>query len=520
MKHMLLITTALAAIISATTASAQELRVGVQNMPPYLDPGRDHSNVGSQFYYNAFDTLIGKDPTKEENVFEPALAVSWEQVSPQMMELKLRQGVKFHTGDPMTADDVVFSLMRMFSPTFPPYVVRQKDRLDNFARVEKVDDETVRIYTKKPEPLWETLLSMQQVMIVPRGYVMGLSGHPEVDEVSDYEAFGLAPVGTGPYRIAEYIPGERVVYERFADFWGEAAPYEKVTVQGIPEMASRITALKNGEVDIITNIPPDQLATIETDQNLKVEGLVTPLFHLVIYNTQHEAMKDKRIRQALNLAIDRDTLNEALWLGMSVVPSSHTFPQYGELYMPELETFTYDPERAKALLAEAGYDGTVIRYDTQAAYYTNGLLAAQAIREMWAAVGVNMEINIDESWTGGSPAMMARNWSNPLYFSDPFGSFGVMWAPGGPAESEGRFKPDQAYAEIWDRFRFSSDIGARKAAYAELMERIKDDPPFTLLYRPYESFGMTRAINWKPLPGHIPYVLDFRAGRITTTASN
>lgn len=508
-----------AAALLTSAAAAQELRVGAQNMPPYLDPGRDHSNVGSQFYYNSFDTLIGKDPTKADNVFEPALATSWRLISPQVMELKLRTDVKFHNGDPMTADDVVFSLTRMFSPVYPPYVVRQKDRLDNFARAEKVDEETIRIYTKKPEPLWETLLSMQQAMIVPKKYLMALSGNPETDEVSDYEAFGLAPVGTGPYRVGRYVPGEVVEYERFAEFWGDKAPYEKVTVRGIPEMASRITALKNGEVDIITNIPPDQIATIEADQNLKVEGAVTPLFHIVIFNTQHELLKDKRIRQALSMAIDRKTLNEALWLGKAVTPSTHTYPQYGELYMPELDTFPYDPEKAKQLLKEAGYNGAEIVYDTQAAYYTNAMLAAQAIKEMWAAVGVNMTINVNEAWTGGSPKMMVRNWSNPMYFADPFGSFGVMWAPGGPSESEGRFKTDKAYAEIWDRFRFSSDVASRKQAYAELMERIKDDPPFVVLYQPYESYGMGKTLNWKPLPGHIPYVLDFRAGRITA-ASN
>ena len=98
-------------------------------------------------------------------------------------------------------------------------------------------------------------------------------------------------------------------------------------------------------------------------------------------------------------------------------------------------TFEYDPERAKALLEEAGYDGTEITYDTAATYYTNGLLAAQAIMEMWAAVGVNGRVNVQDQWSGGDAEMMTRNWSNPMYFADPFGSFGVMWAPAGPSES-------------------------------------------------------------------------------------
>ena len=131
------------------------------------------------------------------------------------------------------------------------------------------------------------------------------------------------------------------------------------------------------------------------------------------------------------MAIDRNLLNEALWGGKAVVPNTHTYPQFGALYMPELKTFEYDPEKAKNLLAEAGYDGSPIRFDTDPVYYTNGLLAAQAIQEMWAAIGVKMRSTSTTKWTGADADMNARNWSNPMYFADPAGSFGVMWAPKG-----------------------------------------------------------------------------------------
>ncbi|WP_040404301.1 ABC transporter substrate-binding protein, partial [Chelatococcus sp. GW1] len=193
---------------------------------------------------------------------------------------------------------------------------------------------------------------------------------------------------------------------------------------------------------------------------------------------------------------------------------SHTMEPFGALYMPELKTFEYDIEKAKELLAESGYKGEEIRIDTSATYYTNGLLAMQAVAEMWGAIGVKTRINVDDKWTGNDPTMNARNWSNPMYFPDPFGSFGVMWAPGGPSEGEGRFKTDADYAEKWDRFRFSTDVAARREAYGELMERIKNDPPFLVLYQPYESWGMRKTVDWAPAPGHIPYVLDFRAGSI------
>ncbi len=502
----------------STAASAQELKVGVQNMAPWLDPGRDFSNVGSQFYVNTFEPLVGKDHTKAESIWQPGLATGWTVVSPTVMELKLRPGVTFQTGEPMTAEDVAFSLDRIIHATFPPYTVRKRDTLPNLAAIEIVDPQTIRIIATKPEPLFETLMNTQQTMIVSKRYITGLAGKPGVLADADYEAFALKPMGTGAYRVSQFIPNQKLVWERFDGYWGPKAPFAKVTVTRIPELSGRITALKNGEVDLITNVPPDQLSVLDGDKALKVEGMVTPLFHVVIFNTQNPKMADARLRRALSLAIDRKTLNEALWQGKAVVPTSHTYPQFGPLYMPELNTFEYNPDEAKRLLKEAGYDGFPIRFDTAAAYYTNGLLAAQAIQEMWAAVGVKSNIQVDDRWTGGDADMMARNWSNPMYFPDPTGSFGIMWAPTGNSATEGRFKASPEYAAVWERFRYSTDLAARKQAYSELMGMIRLDPPVLPLYQPYESFAMRANIVWKPLPGHIPYVLDFRAGRIAQVA--
>lgn len=516
MKNLLSATALVAAGLAfVQPASARDLTVAALNIAPSLDPARDHSNVGQQFYHNAFDTLILKDPTTTDRVWLPGLATEWKMVEPTVMELTLREGVKFHDGSEMTADDVVFSLNRMFQATFAPYVVRAKDRFANFERAEKVNETTVRVHAKRVEPLFETLMNLQQLVIVPQAYVAGLSGDPAVVEDSDFEAFAMAPVGTGPYRISEFVPGQRVVYERFDDFWGEKAPLGKVNVVSVPEVSARLTALRTGEADIATNIAPDQLSVVENDPALKVAGAATALFHMLILNQNHPKLQDPRIRQALILAVDRDLLNEALWLGKAIVPDSHTMAEFGEMYMPDLKTYGYDPERAKALLAEAGYDGSEITFDTQGSYYTNGLLAAQAITEMWQAVGVKAAVRDLPKWSGGDPEMMTRNWSNPMYFTDPVGSFGVMWAPGGPSVGEGRFNTDETYAEVYDRFRFSENVEDRKTAYAELMAIAAENPAFMPLYRPFESWAMRKEVNWKPMPGNIPYVLDFRAGSIS-----
>ena len=490
------------------------LRVGVANGASTLDPGRDHSNVGSQYYVNAFNTLIGKNPHKAEIEFEPGLATSWKLITPQLIELKIRKGVKFHNGEIMTVDDVIFSLQRMFDPSYPPYITRHNEYFENMYRVEYVDDQTIRIYTKRPEPLMELLLNSQQSMIVPKKYIMGLTGHPEVDEFSDYEAFMLAPIGTGPYKISKFIPSEETVYERFDEYWGQKAPFFQVVVKKISELSARITALVNGEVDLITNIPPDQISVIDNNPDLKTVGMVTPLFHVVFYNTANPKMT-KELRQALNFCIDRELLNVALWENRSVVPNTHTYPQYGPYYTPEFMTFEYDQQKGKQIIEQNGLKGTTVRFDTHPVYYTNGLLAAQAIGEMWAECGITQNLNVQEKWTGGDPDMESRNWSNPMYFADPAGSFGTMWSPTGARVTAGTWTPKAEYTEMWNSFRYETDVAKRNKAYKDIMDYIREEAPLLVLYQPYESYGMRKDINWQPFPGHIPYVLDFGAGRIS-----
>lgn len=501
-----------ASACATSTVHADELIVGTPLMRQYIDPGKDFSNTGSQQYYNAFDPLIEKDYTSTEAAFRPGLATAWKQVSPTEFELTIRDDVKFHNGDPMTADDVVFSLDRIINQYTVEYAPIKRQFFENWERVEKIDERTVRITSRRPEALFEVLANTQQGYIVPRDYIMGLTGEPDVAEPGDFEAFALRPVGTGPYRVAEFVPGETLVYERFDDFWGTPAPFDRVELRRIAELSTRIAALKNGEVDLISHLPPDQIATIEADPDLHLEGMVTALFHVLMYNANNPAMADKRLRQALNLAVDRDLLNEALWQGKAIVPSTHTYPQYGALHMPELETFRHDPEAARRLVAESSYDGTPIRFDTSVSSYTNGLLAAQAIQQMWSDIGVEMKLNVTERFTAADPDMQSRNWSNPMYFADPTGSFGTMWAPTGIAVSRGSWTPTEEFGPMWERFRYSTDTETRRQAYAEIMDYIAEEAPFLVLYRPFEAYAMRADLGWKPKPGHIPYVLDFRAG--------
>lgn len=522
MNRIFATSTALALITGV--AAAQELNVATANLSAYIDPGADHSNVGSQFYVNAMEPLLFKDPTSEDNIFQPGLATSWEITSPTEMVLTIREGVKFHNGEAMTMEDVVWSLENMITPGYPARIERSKEFFGNIKGLEIVDDVTLKIMADKPEPLFELIMAAQQGMILPKDYTMALSGDPMVTEESDFIAFRQAPVGTGPYKYSEFTPETRIIWERFDDYWGEKAPYQTVNVRRIPELAARITALVNNEVDLITNVPPDQLDLINSTPGLKTAGGVTPLFHLMYFGGGEKgSIITPELRKAMVLSVDRDLLNEALWGGQAVVPSTHTYPQYGAYYTPDIETFEYNLDEAKKIVAENDLEGTTLPFYTDPVYYTNGLLAAQAMQEMWREIGINIELKVVTSWNDpgtpggwGSPDQI-HNWSNPMYFADPHGSFGKMWAPSGAGMTRGLWDPSigmDEWTKLYDAFRFETDIAARNAAYEALMAEVKKDAPFLVLYQPYESWGMRADLDWAPLPGHIPYVLDFRAGYI------
>ncbi|MEL7416684.1 MAG: ABC transporter substrate-binding protein, partial [Pseudomonadota bacterium] len=184
-----LFATSAAAALIAGSVSAQELNVAVANLSAYLDPGADHSNVGSQFYVNAMEPLLFKDPSSEKNIFEPGLATSWEITSPTEVTLTIREGVKFHNGDDMTMEDVVWSLENMITPGYPARLERSKEFFGNITGVEIVDDVTLKIVSQQPEPLFELILAAQQAMILPKDYTQGLTGDPNATEESDFIAF-------------------------------------------------------------------------------------------------------------------------------------------------------------------------------------------------------------------------------------------------------------------------------------------------------------------------------------------
>jgi peptide/nickel transport system substrate-binding protein len=310
-------------------------------VPAYFDPAETIIVTPFMVLYALHDGLVKPMPGKS---MAPSLAESWS-VSPDglVYEFALRKGVRFHNGDPVTADDVKFSFERYKGI----YARTLKERV---AAVETPDPARVRFRLKQPWPDFMTYygtLATGAGWIVPRKYV---------EKVGD-DGFKKAPIGAGPYRFVSFTPGIELVVEAFEGYWRKTPSVKRLVFRVIPDPATRLAALKRGEVDIAFSMIGELADEVRRTPGLAVKP-VFPSTHWLSFPDQWDPKSpwhDRRVRLAANLAIDRQAINEARTAGMSRITSS-IVPSTFELYWVPPPP-VYDPVAARRLLAEAGYPG-------------------------------------------------------------------------------------------------------------------------------------------------------------------
>ncbi|MDO9524905.1 MAG: ABC transporter substrate-binding protein [Gemmobacter sp.] len=504
MKRLLLST--LLAVTPSLAAQAADLNIALQTMFDKFDPS-SWGNNGAPLLYNVYDTLIERDPFSSPVVYKPGLATEWTRIDPLTWELKLRDGVKMHDGTTMDAEDVAYSLNRIFRHEEPQFISPWGTFFYNLDRVEVVDPLTVRIVSIKPEPLFEAIISLRTAGIVSKEYY---------DE-HGFEYATRFPIGSGPYRVTEFTPGDRAVLERFDDFWGEKAPLDRVTFQLVEEVASRVTGLANGEFDLITHIPPDQQAALDS-AGLNSFGVTWPMFHVWIVSQTRPPTDNAKVRQAMRLCTDSQALVDGLWGGLAHVPKAHQFEEYGApFYMPELDLQKHDIAKAKRLLAEADYKGEPIVAQFTQSYYLYGDLAAQVIQQQWQECGLNLQLEQIEQYDYDK--LHIRAWSNPMYYPDPMGAMDVHWSPNSSFTRSGPMwqptHPD--WAPTFETARFGETVDARKDAYRKLLDLDQEEAGWILLYEPHEIFGFREGVEVRIPVAYRPYVLPLRAGQVTVS---
>ncbi|SFK16744.1 ABC transporter substrate-binding protein [Bradyrhizobium sp. Gha] len=493
----------------AHAATSDRLIAAVQQNPPTLEPMREFSNVAMRIVPNVLETLIDID-YKQGFALVPGLATSWQRVDERTLELKLRRGVKCQDGSDFTAEDVVFTFgpERFLEDKAPGHAVGAI-LLGNIASVEAVGPYAVKVISKVPDPLLEERLANYPAQVIcKRAY----------QAAANWDAWSRAVIGTGPYRLAEIKPGESITLERFDRYWGEKAPVAKVVFKEVADTSARIAGLLTGEVDIITEVPPDQLKEIEDRERFATVGGPIRTIRMIVYNGGAKNLADRRLRQALNLAIDRQLIVDTVFHGRTRVPHGLQQDFFGKMYIANWPQPAYDPNKARELLKQAGYKGELIHYRMVPDYYTAGVATGRILQQMWKAVGLNVQIDFVENWSQVYKKDDARNiqdTSATAFFPDPASQLWRIFSPNDRYQQEG-YWANAEFDRLGQILEQSSDLQARRSAARDMLRILDQDPPGTVLYELPVFYGKRKALVWTAYPCEF---MDLRAGNLSLTGA-
>ncbi|MEX2534785.1 MAG: ABC transporter substrate-binding protein [Trueperaceae bacterium] len=487
-------------ICSAAIAQDAIVRVAIPTDVRDFDPHQSIATHERAIQQNIFDTLIDLDRDYKPTI--PALAESWEYEDETNLLIHLRPGVTFHNGQAFGADDVVFTFERILDSEEP--IGLNSWVAGTIESVEEVDDLTVRMTT--PEPYAPLIANLTRIHIIP-GQTFRDMG---------VEAFAREPVGTGPFRFVSWTIGEEVVLEAFADHWREGVPMvDGAVFRIIPDEFGRFAALRAGEVDIVQNLPASRIEQVENDPDLRVVsvwGQRNMWMGIMIV----PPLDDVRIRQALNYAVDKQAIIDSIFDGHAgdVAPGGFGALAFG--YHDDIEPYAFDPERARELLAEAGYpNGLELEFRCSSDRYASDREVCQAIQAYLANVGVTTEVQFTE-WAVYSQLRAEQSmqgiyflgYGNSLFDAD----FPLRLCCWGGGRAETLFHTPELDAMI-EEAAATVDVAQRLAQYREIQQYIRDQAPYIFLYDQFDIYGISDRVEWEPwatelIPLHDAQIAD------------
>jgi len=468
--------------LGASVAVAQELRIGISSEPSSIDPHYHNLGPNNSLARQVYEPLVGQGPSQE---LIPALASSWKPLDETTWEFKIRDGAKFSNGQPVTADDVIATMKRV------PNVPRSPASFAQFLTgmtFDKTDDRTVIVKTARPAPLVPTFLSV--VAVVSKDCAEKLT-------TEDFNAVKCEG-GSGPFRFAEFKPGDRTVMEPNPHYNGPKPAWSKVTYRYLTSGPTRVAALLAGDVDVIDNIPPTDIAKLKSNPNVDVSETLSNrviYFHMDQFRDVSpfitakdgspikNPLRDLRVRQALSKAINRQAIVDRIMDG-AAAPAEQVLAKNFFGTSKKLEPTAFDLKGAQKLLADAGYkDGFKIKMHGPAGRYTNDTQILEAVAQMFTRLGLAVEIETmppanfftrASTGAGGQPefSMILVGWGAGT--GETSGSLRSLMgtvdkAKGSGAANRGRFSNAQLDAKL-DQALATVDDAKRAALLAEASE--------------------------------------------------
>jgi len=468
----------------AQTTQKKELVVAQGGDVAFFDPHMSTSSNDIRVSLNLFDNLTSRHP---DGKLHPGLATEWKLSGPTTWTFKLRQGVKFHNGDAFTSADAKFSIERTYDPAAKTRVATVFTTID---RIEAPDPGTLVIHTKKPDPLLPARLGFYAGQIVPEKYLKAVGA----------DEFNRKPVGTGPVRFVSWTKDDRLVLEANPAYWGGRIDVDRIVFRAVPETAPRIAGLLKGEMDVITQLPPDQGEKVNANASTKVSGALYAGLYVLAVNSKVPPLNNPLVKQALSLAIDREAIVKELWRGRGIVPSQ-PIAKGDNHFDASLPALAYNPAEARERLKKAGYKGEEVFIETTVGYTANDKPMSEAIQAMWKDVGINAKVEVME-YSVRAQKMRDRSFKG-MWWSDPTSTVGdpdgMMWrllGPGGPQD----YWRHAEWDELGNAARFSVDEKFRGDAYRKMTKIFLENFPWVPVIQPYEDYGLQKYVEWTPNP--------------------
>lgn len=468
-------------------AMAQTITVAQGADVVTLDPHGTNDQPSARVRSQIYDTLIIQG--EDLNLY-PGLATSWKQIDELTWEFSLRRGVTFHNGETFTANDVKFTFDRLLDPATAADGAFILGAVEN---VEVIDDYTVRISTASPfAPLLNHLSHSATAILNEKA----------VREAGDGYGTRTA-IGTGPFKFVSWVSGSHVILTRNDDYWGEPAKSQTVVFRAIPEGTVRAIELETGGVDIAYALEPIDVQRLEFDPNIVLSRVETLSASYIGFNVQKPPFDNPLVRQAINHAIDVDVLVDVIYEGQAVRAfspiSSMVFGAH-----TDLEPYEYNPEKARQLLAEAGYPNGF-----STSIWTNDnplrMQIAEVLQQDLKAIGIDVDVEIVE-WgaylenTGaGLHDMFILGWVTVTADAD-YGLYALFHSSQFGSAGNRTFYSNPRVDELLELGRATGDQAARLAAYREVQEILREEAPWVFLLFPEEVNGLRANVE-----GFVPH---------------
>ncbi|HZG87444.1 ABC transporter substrate-binding protein [Paenibacillus sp.] len=448
---------------------------------------------------NVQDYLLRRD---NEAKLQPHLAESYENVDDVTWAFTLKSNVTFHNGDPMTAEDVKFSLERVAKDN----TLQQHSHYKTIKEVKVIDDYRFEVITHQPDPVLPYRLAREGAGIYPKKYI----------EENGWEAYLQQPIGSGPYEFVEWVKDDRVILKKYDNYFaGDVTEWDSVIFRTIPEHSTRIAELLTGGIDIASSVPVVDWDRIENKEGTSVVEAATTVMSMIMVNQNPEfKTSDPRVREAIDYAIDKQALIDKFTGGIGVQSRTRVIP--GVLGFEEAlyNTSRYDPERAKQLLQEAGYNNDLeITFGSSAgtSIYSNNEMA-QMITGMLEAVGIKVKLELHEGTSyadvrnsGKNKELLLVGWNNLMFDASlAMEHFHSTYNPKGFGYSNPRVD------ELMEKALVNMNPEERAEQYKEIQRIVAEELPYIYNYRHTDMYGVNDRLDYTPRVDQMFYAEEIK----------